>query len=189
MMPQDELFGVESDEKSERKYFKVPKIVGNGVDLSKLQLRINYQNASKIPSGKDMYIVQDATVYNIITSHNFINRQNIHWVKDDASLDVAKSCVYMDSAYVSFVRIPFKYLKAYGNSENIATVKVRAKLASSGDNSLVFYDGNTGLRGISITNTDWEWVSYTYESLTSESELSITIAKNNGVLIDAIAIY
>lgn len=64
MMPQNELFGVESDEKSERKYFKVPKIVGNGVDLSKLQLRINYQNASKIPSGKDMYIVQDATVYN-----------------------------------------------------------------------------------------------------------------------------
>lgn len=64
MMPQDELFGVESDEKSERKYFKVPKIVGNGVDLSKLQLRINYQNASRIPSGKDMYIVKDATVYN-----------------------------------------------------------------------------------------------------------------------------
>ena len=64
MMPQDELFGVESDEKSERKYFKVPKIVGNGVDLSKLQLRINYQNASKIPNGKDMYIVTDATVYN-----------------------------------------------------------------------------------------------------------------------------
>ena len=64
MMPQDELFGVESDEKSERKYFKVPKIVGNGVDLSKLQLRINYQNASRIPSGKDMYIVTDATVYN-----------------------------------------------------------------------------------------------------------------------------
>lgn len=64
MMPQDELFGVESDEKSERKYFKVPKIVGNGIDISKLQLRINYQNASKIPSGKDMYIVTDATVYN-----------------------------------------------------------------------------------------------------------------------------
>lgn len=64
MMPQDELFGVESDEKSERKYFKVHKIVGNGVDLSKLQLRINYQNASRIPSGKDMYIVTDATVYN-----------------------------------------------------------------------------------------------------------------------------
>ena len=64
MMPQDELFGVESDEKSERKYFKVPKIVGNGVDLSKLQLRINYQNASRMPSGKDMYIVKDASVYN-----------------------------------------------------------------------------------------------------------------------------
>lgn len=64
MMPQDELFGVESDEKSERKYFKVPKIVGNGVDLSKLQLRINYQNASRMTSGKDMYIVTDATVYN-----------------------------------------------------------------------------------------------------------------------------
>lgn len=129
------------------------------------------------------------TVYNIITSHNFINNKNIQWVKDDASLDVAKSCVYMDSAYVSFVRIPFKYLKAYGNSENIATVKVRAKLASSGGNPLVFYDGNTGSRAISITNTDWEWISYTYESLTSESESAITIANNNRVLIDAIAIY
>lgn len=43
----------------------MPKIVGNGVDLSKLQLRINYQNASKMPSGKDMYIVKDATVYNV----------------------------------------------------------------------------------------------------------------------------
>ena len=64
MMPQDELFGVESDEKSERKYFKVPKIVGNDVDLSKLQLRINYQNASRMSSGKDMYIVTDASVYN-----------------------------------------------------------------------------------------------------------------------------
>lgn len=27
MMPQDELFGVESDEKSERKYFKVHKCI------------------------------------------------------------------------------------------------------------------------------------------------------------------
>lgn len=52
------LLGVESDEKVERIEFQCPKIVGDNIDLSQLQIRINYQNAS---SQKDQYIVDDVS--------------------------------------------------------------------------------------------------------------------------------
>lgn len=55
------LLGVESDENVERVYFKCPKIVGDGIDLSTLGLRINYQNAN---SQKDSYPVDELTVEN-----------------------------------------------------------------------------------------------------------------------------
>lgn len=51
-----QIFGVESDEKVERIEFECPKIVGDNIDLSKLQIRINYQNAN---GDKDQYIVED----------------------------------------------------------------------------------------------------------------------------------
>ena len=51
-----QLLGVESDEKVERLYFQCPKIVGDNIDLSQLQIRINYQNAG---NEKDQYIVDD----------------------------------------------------------------------------------------------------------------------------------
>lgn len=50
------ILGVESDEKVERIEFECPKIVGDNIDLSKLQIRINYQNAN---GDKDQYIVED----------------------------------------------------------------------------------------------------------------------------------
>lgn len=55
----ERIFGVMSDEKSERKYFRCKRFVGNGIDLSKLDLRVIYQNASGLESGKDKYIVTD----------------------------------------------------------------------------------------------------------------------------------
>lgn len=54
--PEYQLLGVESDEKVERIEFECPKIVGDNIDLSKLQIRINYQNAN---GDKDQYIVED----------------------------------------------------------------------------------------------------------------------------------
>ena len=51
-----QILGVESDEKVERIEFECPKIVGDNIDLSKLQIRINYQNAN---GDKDQYIVED----------------------------------------------------------------------------------------------------------------------------------
>lgn len=55
----ERIFGVMSDEKCERKYFRCKRFVGNGIDLSKLDLRVIYQNASGLESGKDKYIVTD----------------------------------------------------------------------------------------------------------------------------------
>lgn len=51
-----QILGVASDEKVERIEFECPKIVGDNIDLSKLQIRINYQNANR---DKDQYIVED----------------------------------------------------------------------------------------------------------------------------------
>lgn len=57
VMPETyQILGVESDEKVERIEFECPKIVGDNIDLSKLQIRINYQNAN---GDKDQYIVED----------------------------------------------------------------------------------------------------------------------------------
>ena len=50
------LLGVVSDEKVERVWFQCPKIVGDNIDLSKLQIRVNYQNAN---NETDQYIVTD----------------------------------------------------------------------------------------------------------------------------------
>ena len=50
------LLGVESDEKAERIEFQCPKVVGDNINLSQLQIRINYQNAN---GEKDQYIVTD----------------------------------------------------------------------------------------------------------------------------------
>ena len=51
-------FGVESDENTNRVWFEVPLYVGDGIDLSALNLYINYQNAN---GEKDKYIVEDAS--------------------------------------------------------------------------------------------------------------------------------
>ena len=53
-----QILGVESDEKTERIEFECPSIVGDSIDLTKLQLRINYRNAN---GEKDQYIVDDVT--------------------------------------------------------------------------------------------------------------------------------
>ena len=53
------LMGVESDEKANRILFEFPKIVGDGIDLSELNLYINYQNGN---GEKDIYVVSDRVV-------------------------------------------------------------------------------------------------------------------------------
>ena len=57
--------GVESDKNSERIKFSCPKVVGDNLDLSEFQIRINFRNISvTIPPVivKDQYICEDVTV-------------------------------------------------------------------------------------------------------------------------------
>lgn len=53
------LFGVETDQETERKYFRCPRIVGDNIDLSTLSLRVHYSNAN---GEKDKYLVDDVQV-------------------------------------------------------------------------------------------------------------------------------
>ena len=50
------ILGVESDEKTERMWFQFPKVVGDNIDLTTLQIRVNYQNAN---NEADQYIIDD----------------------------------------------------------------------------------------------------------------------------------
>ena len=62
-IPQSEkLLGVENDSKAIRKYFRCPKIVGDGIDLTKSDVHINVQNASNKVSGKDRYNAENLKV-------------------------------------------------------------------------------------------------------------------------------
>lgn len=53
------LFGVETDNGVERKYFRCPRIVGNNIDLSKLSLRVHFRNAK---NEVDRYVVTDVSI-------------------------------------------------------------------------------------------------------------------------------
>lgn len=57
-VPADLLLGVESDEDVTRIYFTCPKIVGDNIDLTSLQLRVNYANAK---GDKKYYTIADVT--------------------------------------------------------------------------------------------------------------------------------
>lgn len=53
------LFGVETDKDVERKHFRCPRIVGDNIDLSELQLIIKYKNAN---DEMDRYVVTDEII-------------------------------------------------------------------------------------------------------------------------------
>ncbi len=52
----EKIFGVFNDGNTERKHFRCPKVVGDGIDLTTLHLYINYQNAN---GKKYPYLVED----------------------------------------------------------------------------------------------------------------------------------
>ena len=58
----EKLLGVEFDSQGMRKYFQCPKVVGDGIDLSKAKIYINVQNATTQQTGKDRYAVENFKV-------------------------------------------------------------------------------------------------------------------------------
>lgn len=61
LIPDSEIiFGVEADQRAERKYFRCPKIVGNNIDLSELEIYVIFQNAGgSEEENRDAYHVLD----------------------------------------------------------------------------------------------------------------------------------
>lgn len=55
----EKVFGVTGDELADRKYFLCPRIVGDGLDLSGMFIRVNYRNAN---GEEDGYLVNDVAV-------------------------------------------------------------------------------------------------------------------------------
>lgn len=70
----EKIFGVESDQNVERKKFRCPKIVSDNIDLSALQLYINYENGN---GEKDAYMVQDASVDGNYITFSWILSRNV----------------------------------------------------------------------------------------------------------------
>lgn len=70
----EKIFGVESDQNVERKKFRCPKIVGDNIDLSALQLYINYENGN---GEKDAYMVQDVSVDGNYSAFSWILSRNV----------------------------------------------------------------------------------------------------------------
>lgn len=61
LLPSAELIlGVEGDEKAECKYFSMPRVVGNNVDVSECSLRVVYTNAA----GVDDYFKVEQCIFN-----------------------------------------------------------------------------------------------------------------------------
>lgn len=68
------ILGTESDQETNRLYFKCPKIVGDNVDLSLFSLRINYQNAG---NKKDQYLVEDVKVEGDNITFSWLFKKNV----------------------------------------------------------------------------------------------------------------
>lgn len=104
-VPASEIFfGVESDKDVERKYFRCPKVVGDGIDLSKHQIYISYitsDSAGKTFSGNaGLYLCED--------------------VATDGD-DITFSWQLSGNVFASAGFIAFKVLAAKTDGENVQT--------------------------------------------------------------------
>ena len=98
------LFGVETDKDVERKHFMCPKIVGNGIDLSKHQIYISY-------------ITSDST------GKSFSGDSNLYLCEDVAvdGDDITFSWQLSGNVFASAGFIAFKVLAAKTDGENVQT--------------------------------------------------------------------
>lgn len=72
--PSKRTLGTESDQETNRLYFKCPKMVGDNVDLSLFSLRINYQNAG---NKKDRYLVEDVKEEGDTITFSWLLKRNV----------------------------------------------------------------------------------------------------------------
>lgn len=91
-LPESEkIFGVESDKASERKYFRCPKIVGDNIDLSTLNLFINFKNAN---NEGDIYAIDDVEVEGDYITFSWKLSRKVTAYKTDASKNQLLSFIF-----------------------------------------------------------------------------------------------
>ena len=91
-LPESEkIFGVESDKASERKYFKCPKIVGDNIDLSTLNLFINFKNAN---NEGDIYAIDDVKVDGDYITFSWKLSERVTAYKTDANKNQLLSFIF-----------------------------------------------------------------------------------------------
>lgn len=91
-LPESEkIFGVESDKASERKYFRCPKIVGDNIDLSTLNLFINFKNAN---NEGDIYHIDDVVVDGDYITFSWLLSRKVTAYKTDASKNQLLSFIF-----------------------------------------------------------------------------------------------
>ena len=91
-LPESEkIFGVESDKASERKYFKCPKIVGDNIDLSTLNLFINFKNAN---NEGDIYAIDDVEVEGDYITFSWKLSRKVTAYKTDSSKNQLLSFIF-----------------------------------------------------------------------------------------------
>ena len=98
------LFGVETDKDVERKHFRCPRVVGDGIDLSKHQIYISY-------------ITSDST------GKSFSGDSNLYLCEDVAidGDDITFSWQLSGNVFASAGFIAFKVLAAKTDGENVQT--------------------------------------------------------------------
>ena len=91
-LPESErIFGVESDKASERKYFRCQKIVGDNIDLSTLNLFINFKNAN---NEGDIYHIDDVVVDGDYITFSWLLSKKVTAYKTDASKNQLLSFIF-----------------------------------------------------------------------------------------------
>lgn len=91
-LPESEKkFGTESDKKSERKHFKCPRIVGDNIDLSTLNLSINFKNAN---NEADIYPIEDVEVDGDYITFSWLLSKKVTAYKTDASKNQLLSFIF-----------------------------------------------------------------------------------------------
>ena len=93
-----QTIGVESDEKTNRLYFQCPKVVGDNVDLTNYQLRINYQNAN---GEKDQYIVDDMQELENDITFSWLLSRKVTQYKGSVSFSVCAVSVSEDGSILN----------------------------------------------------------------------------------------
>ena len=146
------ILGVESDGKTERKYFACPRYVGAGIDLAACFLRVNYRNAN---NEVDAYLVEDAAVKGEYVTFSWEMTRKVTGYKGKVQFIVCAILPGSDSTYPEWNTTlasgeVLEGLEPDGAAAEAATADVIAQLLALVDRqaAAVTAEGNTQIAAV-----------------------------------------